>query len=132
MKKLLFFITLLGSISCFSAEIMSVYGVTQFDTSSVRKPNTAIVLYSDNSFELVRKYSESESIAVQSGDYSISSNSIKLVSKKTSCEREAQYVLGTFELNYSDLKIDNINITLMKVDESFLEQFKGKDAKCTF
>ena len=115
-----------------SAEIVSVYGYGQYEGAVYLHPNSALVLYADGSFELLRKYSEDDKTSIQVGEYSITSGEITLSVQDASCEIELETgALGDFTLKYSTQKIllENV-ITYSKKEESFLNKFTPKNAGC--
>ncbi|MBC76570.1 MAG: hypothetical protein CME64_11205 [Halobacteriovoraceae bacterium] len=133
MKKLfILLLSLLTSLSSISAEIADVYGYAQYEGAAYLHPNSALVLYADGSFELLRKYSEEDKTSIQVGEYTITSGEITLSVQDASCEIELEIgALGDFTLNYSAQKVflENV-ITYNKKEESFLNEFTPKNAGC--
>lgn len=133
MKFLLLGLTLLTSLSVFSAEVVGIYGYDQYRAIGQHvQPNSAVILYSDNTFELLRKYSDELKTSVQTGEYTISSGSITVSVQDSSCDEESKKgALGDFTLNYSEQSIflDNV-ISYDKKEESFLVKFDLENTGC--
>ncbi len=133
MKLLILGIVLTMSQIAFSSEIVSVFGYEQFEGKQFTQPNSAVILYADGSFELLRKYTSEVNTSVQSGKYIKSDGQITLEVKDSTCQLEIDKgALGSFTLNHTDQRIflEGL-VSYDKKDAQFLELFSSKEG-CLF
>ena len=129
MKLLILGFVLAMSQAAFSSDIVSIFGYEQYEGKQFTKPNSAIILYADGSFELLRKHTSGVNTSVQSGKYTKSDGQITFEVKDSTCQLEiANGALGIFTLSHTNQKIFlEDSISYDKKDVQFLELFSSKE-----
>ena len=134
MRVFIVLIALLSSSLAFSADVVSVYGYNQYVGNEFTQPNSAVILYSDGTFELLRKYSSEENTSIQSGHYSLLGDEITMEVTKSTCKMEVEKgALGAFTLKYSENSISYGDVvSYTKKDGMFLRLFDVEKTGCLY